>query len=64
MIGSIGIIYVFGAAWFSFITGFDMMTTAKYAVLPFIALDIAKAVVATGVATMLVTQKPYGPEIE
>ena len=62
MLLSVGVIYTFGAAWFAFVTGLDLYSVFKMAVLPFIALDIGKAVLATGAATLLTTRRPYGPE--
>lgn len=50
MLCGVLIVYIFGATWFSFLTGCDLKHTLLLAVLPFIPVDIIKAYLAAYLA--------------
>ncbi len=53
MLSGVGIIYLFGAAQFAVFTGAGMFHTLTMAVIPFIAWDIVKALVAAYIACLI-----------
>ena len=53
MTAAVAVIYLTGAAWFARVTGAGVATTISGAVLPFIGWDLAKAFLATGIASVL-----------
>jgi biotin transport system substrate-specific component len=53
MLAGVAVIYACGAAWFALFTGFGLRTTLTCTVLPFVPLDIAKAIAAACVASLL-----------
>jgi len=57
MIGA-AIIYLFGAVGFSLFTGFGLAATVKAAVLPFVVVDLFKAIAAAMISAALLPKKP------
>jgi biotin transport system substrate-specific component len=53
IIGGIVVVDLFGALWFSFITGMDMMKTFVLVVLPYLPGDLIKVAAATIIANRL-----------
>lgn len=47
MMLAVGIIYLFGATWFAAVTGSNLNTTLKLAVIPFAGIDLAKSFAAS-----------------
>ena len=47
MVLGVLVCYVFGTAWFMFITKYDLMTSLTYCVFPFLVFDAVKIVLAT-----------------
>jgi biotin transport system substrate-specific component len=63
MLLSVGVIYTFGAVWLAIALSLTVAEAIALGVLPFIGLDIVKAILATGIGTAAMTKKPYGPEL-
>ena len=57
MAGGVAIIYICGAVQLSIIMNTGLLSTAKLAVLPFIPVDLMKAVLAAGVSTALLPKR-------
>jgi biotin transport system substrate-specific component len=53
----VGIIYIFGAIQFSMVMNTGFFQTIKMAILPFIAVDLIKGVLASGVSTGVLPKK-------
>ncbi|MCE5328078.1 MAG: biotin transporter BioY [Planctomycetaceae bacterium] len=57
MSSGIGIIYLLGALQFAWVTRMDLTYTLKFAVLPFIPFDVAKAILAASVSSALLPKQ-------
>jgi biotin transport system substrate-specific component len=55
----IGIIYTFGAAWLAFVIGIGIKKAVVLGVLPFVALDIAKAVSSSLIASAVLPKEHF-----
>jgi biotin transport system substrate-specific component len=55
----IGIIYTFGAAWLAFVIGIGIKKALVLGVLPFIALDITKALSSSFIASAVLPKEEY-----
>ena len=64
MVIGIGIIYAFGALQFSLIMHTDFQKTMFLAVIPFIPLDILKAISASIISTVILPKEGYNGERE
>ena len=64
MVTSIVLIYGFGAAWISALSLGGFTAIMKMAVLPFIPLDIIKAVAAAGIACAILPKEAYDGEVD
>ena len=64
MLIGIGIIYAFGAIQFSLIMHTDFQKTIILAVIPFIPLDILKAISASIISTVILPKESYNGERE
>ena len=64
MLIGIGIIYAFGALQFSLIMHTDFQKTMVLAVIPFIPLDILKAISASIISTVILPKESYNGERE
>ena len=64
MLIGIGIIYAFGALQFSLIMHTDFQKTMLLAVIPFIPLDILKAISASIISTVILPKESYNGERE
>jgi biotin transport system substrate-specific component len=64
MLIGVGIIYAFGAFQFSLIMHTDFQKTMILAVIPFIPLDIFKAILASFISTAILPKKKYNGERE
>jgi biotin transport system substrate-specific component len=53
LIGGVVVVSIFGALWFSFVTGMDMAKTFVLVVLPYLPGDLIKVVAATIIANRL-----------
>jgi biotin transport system substrate-specific component len=60
----IGIIYAFGAVWLSYVLGIGIKKAVLLGVAPFIALDIAKAVSTSFIATAVLPKERFGREMD
>jgi biotin transport system substrate-specific component len=60
MMGAIVVIYIFGAVWFSLVTGSGFSQTMYMAVYPFIGVDMVKALCAAFISTLVINAKEGG----
>ncbi len=60
----IAIIYAFGAVWLAYVLGVSMQKAVVFGVLPFIAVDVAKAVGTSFIATAVLPKERYCREME
>lgn len=64
MMVGVGIIYLLGAIWFSVVMHTGLGATLTGAVLPFIPVDLAKAVAVTLIAHSIVPKTSYNGEVD
>ncbi|MCK5038557.1 MAG: biotin transporter BioY [Thermoplasmata archaeon] len=57
MMVGVGIIYVLGALWFGYMTGYGLGTVLAMAVIPFVIGDVVKAIAAASVSRMITTRQ-------
>ena len=55
----IGIIYTFGAVWLSYVLGVSLQKAIVLGVLPFIALDVVKAISSSFIASAALPKEEY-----
>jgi biotin transporter BioY len=55
----IGIIYTFGALWLSYVLGVGIKEAVVLGVLPFVALDIVKAISSSFIASAVLPKEEY-----
>jgi biotin transport system substrate-specific component len=55
----IGIIYTFGAAWLAFVIGLGIKKAIVLGVLPFVAVDIAKAISSSFIASAVLPKEQF-----
>ena len=63
MMLGVGIIYLLGAIWFSFVTGMGLVHVLTVVFAYFIVADVVKAVAAASLGVGILTKKAYGAEI-
>jgi len=64
MMSAVGIVYLFGAIHFALWTQAGLSKTLMAAVLPFIPVDLAKALAVAALTSTLLPRKPYGNECD
>ena len=64
MVMGVALIYGLGTVWFSILFPYGFTTIMKMAVLPFIALDIVKAVAAASIARAILPKEAYNNEAD
>lgn len=64
MLMGVVLIYGLGAVWFFILLSYGLAATMKMAVLPFIALDMVKAIGAAGIACAILPKEAYNAEID
>jgi len=64
MMAGVGVIYLFGAIHFSLVMHTGLRATLSMAVLPFVLVDLVKAVLAALWSWVLLPKAPYGDEID
>lgn len=62
MMWAVGIIYLFGAVHFALWTQVGLSKTLLVAVIPFIPLDVAKALAVAALTSTFLPRRPYGGE--
>ena len=55
----IGIIYLFGAVWLGYVLNIGIQGAVVLVVVPFIAVDIVKAIATSFIATAVVPKERY-----
>ena len=64
LLGGVGVIYLLGGAWFAVVMGTGLWETLALAVLPFVPLDLAKAVGVAIVGKAVMPKEPYNGEVD
>lgn len=64
MLLSIAIIYLFGVVQLAFVLGVDAQKAIVLGALPFIGVDVYKALIASAIATAVTPRSAYGNEVD
>ncbi len=64
MMSAVAVIYLFGAVQFAIVMRSGLWSTLTGAVLPFIPVDLAKALAVAAVTATLLPKAPYGGEVD